>query len=216
MRTLVSVGLGVILTAALCSSGPVPVFADDISTNPANAAAIPGRCEPGPIYVPGTSLGPVAIGAPLAAVQRQLGRPRSIDNRSIQGHQWTRMHYAGLDVLGRDNSVAAVNLPQVRPVLVRTRCGTLVSRPLSLPLNFVQQSYGPPSANFVLNGLQYWVYNTLGLLFTAVPGAPYVQSLMVFPAGGYCGITPVWVSFGTLAVQTLSVSPCRSAGDHER
>jgi hypothetical protein len=211
MRTFATVGFGVALTAALWSGGPLPVFADGLPASPGNA------CEPGPVYVPGKSLGPVQIGMPLHAVQRQLGRPHFAENRRLQGHQWTRMRFPALDVLARDNSVVAVNLPLVRPVLVRTKCGTLVSRPLSLPLNLVQQSYGRPSSSFELNGLQYLLYNALGLLFSWPAGTPYVQSLMVFPAGEYCGVSPVLVSFGAFVAQAVNVIPAcaRSARDLE-
>jgi hypothetical protein len=145
---------------------------------------------------------------PLGNVERVLGRARSVENRQYGGHQWTRMRVAGFDVLARDNVVSAVNLAQMRPVPVRTRCGTLVNRPLSLPVDFLEQSYGAPSASLLLNGIRYWLYNALGLLAAAPYGVPYVQMLLIYPGGGYCGVAPVLVLFGLYSPDTERSARC--------
>jgi hypothetical protein len=145
---------------------------------------------------------------PLSKVEGTLGRPRSVENRQFGGHQWTRMRVAGFDVLARDNVVAAVNMAKLQPVPVRTRCGTLVDRPLSLPIDFLEQSYGPPSDTLLFNGTRYWLYNALGLLVAAPLGAPYVQTLLIYSGGGYCGVAPVLVSFGLYAAEAERSARC--------
>jgi hypothetical protein len=197
MRSFITVIVGLALTAALWTSRPPAVFADghDDVNSPQS------KCEPGPppAFVPGRSLGPVAIGMPLDAVQHWLGRPQLVENRDFQGHRWTHMLVNGIDVLGRDNTVVALNLPRVRPIPIQW-CDTVVARPFNLPVGYLQQTYGVPTWAGVLNGLQYWLYNHLGLLVTAPVGANYVQGLTVYPAGQYCTVVPALVNFGRGAI----------------
>ncbi len=191
MRLLMIVLVGLALTAALWASGPAAVFADghDDVNSPQS------RCEPGPPLVPGRSLGPVQIGTPLDALPRWLGQPQLVENRQFQGHRWTHERFNGVDVLGRDNSVIALNLPQISYVRIQY-CDAPAARPYNLPIGYIQQTYGLPSTSLTLNGLQYWLYNALGLLVTVPVGANYVQGLTVYPAGQYCTVVPALVSFG--------------------
>jgi hypothetical protein len=210
MRAFLTIVAGLVLTAALWSGGPAPVFADDLPTGQ-------GRCDPALPFAPGASLGPVRIGMPLDALQRWYGRPRSVENRRLQGHQWTHMRFANLDVMGRDNAIVALNVLQTWPVPVPPNCGVQVARPFNLPIGYVQQTYGPPIQNIVLNGLQYWLYDKLGLLLTIPVGGAYVQGLTVYQPGQFCYWAPVFVSFGGFTVNAGNALQCpTSAGDRER
>lgn len=212
MRSLMTVIVGLALTAALWAGGPGAAVADDVHGQ--------GFCDPAQPFVPGTSLGPVRIGMPIEAVQRWYGRPRALENRYVQGHQWTHMQFSGLDVLARDNAVVALNLTQVSAYPLQPNCATPLARPFSLPVGYVQQTYGWPSSTTTLNGLQYWLYNALGLLFTVPLGGRYVQGLTVYPAGQYCAIAPAFVTFGGFVFNTGTTyftAPCpRDPGDRER
>src|SRR5579864_1809951 len=207
MRSLITVVVGMALTAALWSGGTGPAFGQ-------------GQCNQP--FAPGNSLGPVRIGMPVDAVQRWYGQPRSVENRSLQGHQWTHLLFAGLDVLARDNAIIALNLPQVGGVPIQSTCGTPLAGAFSLPVGYVQQSYGPPSSTFVANGLQYWLYNALGMLLTLPIGSGFFQGLTVYPVGQACVILPVvWSAFGTfghfvLNRGTIDTTCAIGAGDHER
>jgi len=206
--------VGLALTAALWAGGPGAALADDVHGQ--------GSCDPVQPFVPGTSLGPVRIGMPLDAVQRWYGRPRAVETRLLQGHQWTHMQFSGVDVLARDNTVVglnALNLSQFSPGPLQTTCGTPLARPYSLPVGYVQQTYGWPSSTTIVNGLQYWLYNTLGLLFTVPLGGQYVQGLTVYQAGQYCAVVPAFTTFGGFVFNAGSriTAQCpRDPGDRER
>ena len=154
---------------------------------------------------------------PLDAVPRLLGRPRSIENRTLQNHQWTHMLYAGVDVLARDNAIVALNLPQLAGVSLPASCGAPPGRPYSLPIGYVRQTYGPPSSSLVVNGLQYWLYNALGLLLTVPRYGGFVQGISVYPVGQYCNVAPVLVLFGGLLYTTGTTASCPfDPSDRER
>jgi hypothetical protein len=209
MKTLTAAVLGLILGASLWPGDLPAASADDAPIRPdGTPPALFAACTPGAVYVPGTSFGPVTIGMPLSSVVQQLGRAASVDNRGIGGHQWTRMRVGGFDVLGRDNVVAAVNLAQARTVPVRTGCGTLVSQPFNLQLDSLSQTYGPPSDVVVLDGRRYWLYNAIGLLAVGLLNTPFIQNLLVYPAGGYCGVAPILVAFGIYAAETYRSTRC--------
>lgn len=201
MRSIMILTVGLTLTAALWAGGPGAVFAEDKGTGQ-------DTCDSGPAFVPGARLGPVQIGMPLDAAQRWFGRPRLVENRTLQGHRWTHMQFTGADVFARDNSIMALNVLQTWPLPVQTRCSTVVTRPFSLPLGYVRQTYGPPVVNFALNGLQYWLYNSQGLVLAVPPGANYVQGLTVYPAGQFCTLFPVFISFGGFNIPAGSRMQC--------
>lgn len=208
MRLLTTVLIGLAVTAASWAGGPVPVSAEDAH----------GPCQPGPAFVPGASVGPIGIGTPLDAVQRKLGRPQSAEGRAAQGHQWTRLVYPGLTVLGMDNTVVALNVPQAAPVPVATSCGTTVGQPLYLPVANVRQQFGPPPVVTAAGDLQYFLYNALGLLVTMPAAGPWVQGVTVYGAGQYCTVVPRLVSLGWFTVQAGSMLQCdretREGPDH--
>jgi hypothetical protein len=125
------------------------------------------------------------------------------------------MRFTNVDVFARDNSVMALNLPQAGPIPVQTKCGTLITRPLNLPVGYVHQTYGQPVRSFTQNGLQYWLYNALGILLTVPVGGAYVQGLTVYPVGEYCTLVPMFVSFGGFNVNVGSALQCPADGGHE-
>lgn len=210
MRILVTIVVGLAMTGALWLGGPGPAFADDKGNGQ-------GNCDPAQPFVPGTSFGPVRIGMPLDAVQRWYGRPRSVERQSIQGHQWTHMLFSGLNVVARDNTVVALNLVQLAGAPLQSSCGAPLARPYNFSVANVQQIYGPPSSTLVLNGLQYLLYNSRGLMLTVPVGGGYVQGLTVYPAGGYCEVVPVLVHFGGFAVYAGNTVQCsNNAGERER
>jgi hypothetical protein len=210
MRLLMTGILALALTAALWTSGPAAVFADghDDVNSPLS------RCEPGPPLVPGQSLGPVAIGSPVDVLPRWLGQPQLVETRQFQGHRWIHEVFNGVDVLGRDNSVIALNLPQISRFRIQY-CNAPVARPYNLPVGYIQQTYGLPSTSLIMNGLQYWLYNQLGLLVTVPVGTNYVQGLTVYPAGQYCTVVPALVSFGGVATAAGSTQCPGTARDLE-
>lgn len=213
MRAFLTIVAGLVLTAALWSGGPAPVFADDLPTGQ-------GFCDPPGSFVPGAGLGPVRLGMPLGAIPQWYGRPTLVENRRLQGHQWTHMRFNGLDVLGRDNTIAALNVQRTWQVRVPQHCltqGMSPFAPFNLPISYVQQTWGPPIQNVLLNGLQYWLYNKLGLLLTVPVGGTYVQGLTVYQSGQFCYLAPAFVSFGGFTVNVGNSLQCpTSAGDRER
>ncbi len=210
MRLLMTVLVGLALTAALWTSGPAAVLADGHD----DVHSPQSRCEPGPPLVPGRSLGPVTIGTPIDQLPRWLGQPQLVENRQFQGHRWIHELFNGVDVLGRDNSVIALNLPQLSTNRIEY-CNAPAAYPYNLPLGYIQQTYGPPSSSLILNGLQYWLYNQLGLLVTAPVGANYVQGLTVYPAGQLCTVVPALVSFGRFATSAGNTQCPDAARDLE-
>lgn len=210
MRWLLTAVVTVLLTAVL-SPGSRPALADDLPTSPG------WRCDPVAPFAPGAGLGPVRLGMPLDAVQRWYGRPRSVENKTLQGHRYTHMRFTNLDVTARDNAILALNVLQGWPVPAAPDCPTPVTRPFNLPVHYVQQTWGPPIQNVLLNGLQYWLYNKLGLLLTVPVGGAYVQGLTLYQPDQFCYLAPVFVSFGGFTVNVGNSLQCpASAGDRER
>lgn len=199
MRSLV-VAIVVTLTAVLWSSGPA-ALADD---NP-NGQSF---CDPAGSFVPGASIGPVRLGVALGQISQWYGRPTLVENRRLQGHQWTHMRFNGLDVLGRDNAVAALNIFQSWQVPIPQHCINQGINPFSLQVGSVQQAYGPPILNALVSGLQYWLYDKLGLLVTVPPGGAYVQGLTVYQPGQFCNVAPAFISFGGFTVNTGTALHC--------
>jgi hypothetical protein len=210
MQSLFVMVVGLALIAAFWSGGPAPAFADDLPTGQS-------WCDPARPFLPGTGLGPVRIGMPLDAVQHWYGRPRSVENRRLQGHQWTHMRFTNIDVMGRDNAVIALNVVQTWPVPLAPNCARQIAQPFNLPIGYLQQTYGPPIQSTILNGLQYWLYDKLGLLLTIPVGGAYVQGLTVYQPDQFCYWAPVFVSFGGFSVMAGNALRCAaSAGDRER
>lgn len=201
MRSPITVIVAMALTAALWCGGTGPAFAQ-------------GQCNQP--FAPGASLGPVRLGMPVDAVQRWYGRPRSVQNQFVQGHQWTRMIFSGLEAVARDNMIVALNLPQIAGAPLQSNCGTPLAGPFSLPVSYVQQTYGSPSSSYVTNGVQYWLYDALGLLLSLPIGGRFVQGLWIYPAGQYCAVEPVIGIFRGVVYNPNPGRCVRSAGDHER
>ncbi|MHB8732870.1 MAG: hypothetical protein ACYDAB_13890 [bacterium] len=201
MRSLLTVVVGFTLAASLWSGGPAPAFADD---NPNGQ----GWCDPSGSFAPGASLGPVRLGIPLGQISQWYGRPTLVENRPMRGHQWTHMRFNGLDVLGRDNVVAALNVLQSWPVRIPQHCLNQGIIPFNLPIGYVQRTYGPPVVNALVSGLQYWLYNKLGLLVTVPPGGAYVQGLTVYQAGQFCALAPTLASFGGFGLNAATALQC--------
>ncbi|HET7264336.1 MAG TPA: hypothetical protein VFL28_06675 [bacterium] len=209
MRSLVMAVAVVTLTAVLGPGAPA-ALAEDVPTGQ-------GWCDPATPFAPGVGLGPVRIGTPLDAVQRWYGRPRSMENRTLQGHRWTHARFTNLDVMARDNTIVALNVLQSWPVSVPPHCAAQAARPFNVPVRYVQQTWGPPVQSAVLNGLQYWLYDRLGLLLTVPVGGTYVQGLTVYQPNDFCYWAPVYVSFGGFTINAGNALHCeRSAGDRER
>ncbi|HEV2359319.1 MAG TPA: hypothetical protein VGZ23_17140 [bacterium] len=197
------------LSAALWTggAGPASAIGDDHEGDHSGAA-----CQPGPVFVPGYSLGPVNVGAPMAVVQRWFGQPRAVQRRTFQGNLWTRLVYAGLNVLARNDAVVALTLPQGAAVPVQTNCGTLVTASYNLPVGTVLQTYGAPSSRVAINGQQYWVYNTQGMLLALPAAGNIVQGVTIYPAGQYCAMVPMYVSLFGFAINVGSAMQCTAAG----
>lgn len=187
----------------LSPTAPGPAFAEDAPS------VWLTRCHPGPLFVPGRSLGFVVLGTSVAVLQSRFGAPRSVQELTYGGHRWQRLLFGALSVLARDNMVMAATMPQVGIMPVDTDCpGTLASVPFNLPLSTAIQPYGAPSARLLQNGLQYLLYNAQGALFGApAPGNP-VQWLTIYPAGQYCSVAPVLVSLGGLASGLSGLGQC--------
>ena len=200
MRSLVVAIVAVTLTAVLWPSGPA-ALADD---NPNSQS----WCDPAGSFVPGASLGPVQLGIPLGQISQWYGRPTLVENRRLQGHQWTHMRFNGLDVLGRDNAVAGLNILRSWPVPIPQHCINQGILPFNLPVRSVQQTYGPPILNALVSGLQYWLYDKRGLLVTVPPGGAYVQALTVYQPGQFCYLAPAFISFGGFTANTATALHC--------
>jgi hypothetical protein len=207
MRRLSVMLVGVVLVALWPAAAPV--FADDAPNTWVT------RCRPGPVFVPGQSLGFVALGVAVTTVQGRYGRPRSVQALDFGGHHWQHLLFDALTVLARDNVVVAVTMPQAASLPVDTDCGTLASVPFSLPVTVATQTYGAAPASLTVNGLRYALYNALGLLFASPPAGSAVQWLTVYPAGQYCSIAPVLVSFGRIAAGVSTMGQCASDAGHE-
>ena len=200
MRLVTTAVVAVMLTATLWSSGQA-AFAEDLPTGQ-------GFCDPPGSFAPGTSLGPVRLGIPLGQISQWYGRPTLVENRRLRGHQWTHMRFNGLDVLGRDNAVVTLNVLRNWPVRIPQHCINQGILPFSVPVGYVQRTYGPPVVNALVSGLQYWLYNKLGLLVTVPPGDAYVQGLSVYQPGQFCDLAPVLVSFGGFALNAANALQC--------
>ncbi|HKX17116.1 MAG TPA: hypothetical protein VJT33_03795 [bacterium] len=211
MRSVVTAVVAVMLTVVLWSGGRA--FADDMGRDRGDMGT---WCDSDAPFGPGAGLGPVRIGMPLDALQRWYGRPRSVENRQLQGHRWTHMRFTNLDVMARDNAIVAVNALQSWPVPAAPNCPTQVTRPFNLPVRYVQQTWGPPVQSTILNGLQYWLYDKLGLLLTIPVGGTYVQGLTVYQPSQFCNWVPVFVSFGGFTVNVGNSLQCPRDETRER
>lgn len=209
MRRVAVVAVTLAVGAALLTGGAGPASAAGDDHEGDHSGAV---CQPGPVFVPGYSLGPVNVGAPVAALERWFGQPRAVQRRTFRGNLWTRLLYAGLNVLARNETVVALTLPQGAPVPVQTNCGTLVTTSYNLPVSTVLQTYGSPSSRVAINGQQYWVYNTRGMLLALPAAGNVVQGLTVYPAGQYCAMVPMYVSLFGFAIDVGSAMQCTAAG----